>query len=70
VVSPVSLKKERVAIRDPQRPASQIDSIMENQWSDEKKMALADAIIYNDETHSLIKQANQLNSRILQMVVK
>lgn len=70
VVSPVSLKKERVAARDPHRPATQIDSIMENQWPDEKKMALADAILYNDETHSLIKQVNQLNSRILQMVVK
>jgi len=70
VVSPVSLKKERVSARDPHRPSSQIDAIMENQWSDEKKMALADIIIYNDENHSLIEQVNQLNTRILQMAGK
>ena len=70
VVSPMSLKKERVSARDPHRPSSQIDAIMENQWSDEKKMALADIILYNDENHSLIEQVNQLNNRILQLASK
>ena len=65
VISPASLRKERLAVRDPQRSSSQIEAIMASQLSDEEKMQLADFVIYNDEKHSLIAQAYALKENIL-----
>ena len=66
VLSPAGLRKERVAERDPFRTAQQIDQIFESQWSDEKKKDLADGVIINSETESLITQVNDWNTKLLQ----
>jgi dephospho-CoA kinase len=65
VISPPSLRKERLAVRDPQRSSTQIEAIMASQLSDEEKMQRADFIIYNDEKLSLIVQAYALKENIL-----
>jgi dephospho-CoA kinase len=67
VISPESLRKERLAVRDPQRSSTQIEAIMASQLSDEEKMRRADLIIYNDEKHSLIAQAYALHEKILKI---
>jgi dephospho-CoA kinase len=64
VISPASLRKERLAVRDPQRSSSQVEAIMASQLSDEEKLKRADFIVYNDEKNSLIAQANTLLEQI------
>ena len=68
VISPAALRKERLAIRDPQRPVSQVEAIMANQLSDEEKIKRADWLVLNDEKHSLIKQAQQLQEKVLETI--
>ena len=64
VTCPIELKRERIRARDPQRTESEIDGIMESQWSDTKKETLADGIIRNDEHNSLISQVMAWDSRL------
>jgi dephospho-CoA kinase len=68
IISPESLRKNRVSLRDPQRNAAQIEAIMASQWTDERKQELADAVVYNDEQHSLIGQAVQLDKQVLDLI--
>lgn len=68
VISPTSLRKERISVRDPQRSSSQIEAIMDSQLSDEEKIRQADVLIYNDEKHSLIEQAFLLEKKVLKML--
>ena len=68
VISPASLKKDRLAVRDPQRSSSQVEAIMASQLSDEDKIKQADFAIYNDEKHSLISQAFLLSEKIKTML--
>jgi len=65
IISTQNLKEERVEKRDRFRSKDQIQKIMESQWNDEKKIPLADSILYNDEDHSLIEQVDNLNRQIL-----
>lgn len=68
VVSPLSLRKERVADRDPFRSDEQIEKIISSQMDEESKIALANGLIYNDEQHSLIEQVlkwdHQIRTRV------
>jgi dephospho-CoA kinase len=57
VVSPYHLKSERLKKRD-DLSEEEIQKRMSGQWSDEKKIPLADYIIRNDEVTSLILQAH------------
>jgi len=68
VISPATLRKERLSVRDPQRSSSQIEAIMASQLSDEEKMKRADVLIYNDEKHSLIEQAYGLEKMVLKVL--
>lgn len=70
VVSPESLRKSRISRRDPQRSSSQTEAIIASQWSDERKIQLADGIVYNDEQHSLIRQALQLRHTIQKLITE
>lgn len=55
---------ERVMERD-QVTEQQVRARMEKQWPDSQKIALADAIIINDGTQSLISQVMTLHERLL-----
>ena len=68
VISPKALRRDRLSVRDPQRPSSQVDAIMASQLSDEDKINRADFIVYNDEKHSLIRQAIALQDKVLNLL--
>ena len=55
VTAPESLRVKRVCDRD-HVEASAVYERMKNQWTDERKIPLADYIIYNDDIHMLIPQ--------------
>ncbi|MCF8464157.1 MAG: dephospho-CoA kinase [Flavobacteriales bacterium] len=62
VIAPESLRLERVMARD----GSSKDDVlkrMKNQWTQERKVKLADHIITNDGTHLLIPQVLELHKR-------
>lgn len=64
VSAPDSMRMSRIRKRDPFRTGSEIEAIMASQWPEEKKAALADFRILNDEAHSLIAQVESLNHSI------
>lgn len=66
VVSPHQLKMERVVQRD-QVTTEQVQARMDKQLSDEQKMALADFVIHNDESQSLIGQVMTLHQKFLNL---
>ena len=55
VSSPLPLRVDRVMQRD-QRSQSEVMDRVRKQMAEEKKMELADFVIYNDEKHSLVAQ--------------
>lgn len=64
VTAPEQLRISRVMLRDNMDEAS-IKKRMKNQWSDDKKVKIADFIIINDDLHSLLPQVMQTNRAIL-----
>lgn len=63
VTSPVELRIERLMKRD----NSSVESIklrMQNQWSDERKIPLADYVITNDESHAIIPQITTILEKL------
>lgn len=65
VTAPKSVRMSRVLLRDNTTPA-QVEGRMNNQWSDEQKISLADFIIYNGENDMLLPQIEEIISAILQ----
>lgn len=63
VSAPTEVRMKRVLARDPQRNEKQVESIMDNQLSEEVKRKQADYIIENDEKHSLIEQCLALHQQ-------
>lgn len=64
VLAPQALKLQRVMERDGVS-AEQVKARMDKQLSDEEKMKLADQLIYNNETASLIIQVTRLHQLFL-----
>ncbi|NVK28413.1 MAG: dephospho-CoA kinase [Flavobacteriia bacterium] len=64
VTAPEEIRVKRVTQRDGATP-EQVRSRMQAQWPDEKKAALADFIILNDENEPLIPQVKQIHEAIL-----
>jgi dephospho-CoA kinase len=64
VFSPEELRLKRILVRDKHRSADQIKDIMSRQWSDEKKLQLADHVIYNDEHQLIIPQVLALHDEL------
>jgi dephospho-CoA kinase len=60
------LRLKRTLERDPDRSEENVLSIMKKQFSDEERIDLADFIIYNDESRSVIKQVMELHEKLLQ----
>lgn len=59
VASPLELRIERAMGRD-HATREQILARIHNQMSQEEKIERSDAVIWNDDDHSIIKQVNQL----------
>lgn len=60
VFAPEEIRLQRVLKRDPQRTESEVRAIMSNQFPEEKKLKLADYVIFNDDKHLVIPQVIQL----------
>jgi len=65
VTSPLQLRKKRIKMRD-QLSDEQIESRISKQWSDEKKIPLADFVIVNDEEHLVLQQIQKIVEGITQ----
>jgi dephospho-CoA kinase len=64
VIAPHQLKMDRVIARD-SVTADQVTSRMDKQFSDEQKLKLADHILYNNESQSVVTQVMELHRRFL-----
>lgn len=64
VIAPTEIRLQRVMQRDG-LTEEQVRARMDKQLSDEEKTKLADQIIYNNETDSLIIQVNRLHQLFL-----
>lgn len=65
VYAPEDVRIHRVMKRD-NRPEAQVRAIIQKQLSEEEKKALADDIIYNDDSILVIPQVLALHHRLLQ----
>ncbi|MEP0365400.1 MAG: dephospho-CoA kinase [Cyclobacteriaceae bacterium] len=65
VVAPKEMRIKRVVARDAHRAAADVKAIIKNQLSEEEKISLADFIIHNDESQSLIAQSLKTYKAIL-----
>jgi len=59
------LRLKRTLERDPQRTKESVLSIMQKQFSDEKRLEMADYVIYNDESQSVIQQVMELHEKLV-----
>jgi len=64
VIAPEPVRIERVCTRDHVSPEI-VRKRMDNQWQEDKKMALADYIIYNDNEQSIITQVIKIHKDII-----
>ena len=64
VFAPEEVRIERVVKRDPHRSRKQISDIIKSQMADEKKMQLADFIIYNDDLQLVIPQVIEIDRKL------
>jgi dephospho-CoA kinase len=65
VTAPLELRIERVKARDPQRKETEIRAIIDRQWPEEKKIALASHVIHNDGLHALIPQVLTVHQELI-----
>lgn len=65
VTAPESIRIARVVARDTHRTPDSVKDIIEKQMSDDEKAPLADYIIKNDGTQSVIGQVMELYPRLL-----
>lgn len=63
VVAPEDIRIERVIHRDG-RSRQAVEARMKNQWADDKKIPMADYIIYNDGERPLISQIMDIDQMI------
>jgi dephospho-CoA kinase len=63
VTAPDQLRIERVCVRDQISPEL-VRKRMDNQWSEERKISLADYIIYNDNEHLITPQVMEIHQAI------
>lgn len=65
VSSPLELRIKRIQQRDPQRSQEEIHKIIKGQRPEEEKLKLADKVIYNDDTQSVILQVLETHKLLL-----
>ena len=64
VVAPLALKKQRVMLRD-QVTEAQVQARIDKQFSDEQKIKMADFLIHNEESSSIILQVLALHEQFI-----
>jgi dephospho-CoA kinase len=64
VTAPESIRIERVCARDLVTPEA-VRERMANQWPEDKKISLADYIIYNGNTHLVTPQVMEIHRNVL-----
>jgi len=67
VTAPEAVRTQRVLRRDAHRTATDVANIIDKQWPDAEKEALAKWIIRNDETELVIPQVLAIHSQILEI---
>jgi dephospho-CoA kinase len=65
VFAPLEIRQARILTRDPHRTPDDIQNIIGKQMSEEEKMARADFVVFNDDTHLLIPQVLKLHEEFL-----
>lgn len=66
VTAPLELRIKRVLKRDSHRTEQQVLDIIQRQWPDEKKIAMSDYTIANDELRLLVPQVIALHQQFIQ----
>jgi dephospho-CoA kinase len=61
VYAPLSVRINRILMRDPNRSRTDIEKIIQHQMDEEDKKKLADDIIYNDDSRLVIPQVLELH---------
>jgi dephospho-CoA kinase len=64
IIAPEELRIKRVMQRDNAIEADTLNR-MKNQWSDEKKKALADYILINDDINPLLPQVMEIHNQLI-----
>jgi dephospho-CoA kinase len=64
VVSPLELRLKRLAVRDNESEAEILKRI-NNQWSDEQRIALSNWVIHNDEQSPVLSQVLLVHQKII-----
>lgn len=67
VVANEAVRKERIRQRDPLRSEKEIENIIASQKSEETFSQLADFLIYNNPTDSILQQINALHRHFLSL---
>ncbi len=65
VTAPEALRIERVCKRDAADPQT-VRARINNQWPDEKKIKLADYVIYNDNEHMMVSQVKSIHHKLIE----
>jgi dephospho-CoA kinase len=65
VYTPKTIRINRVLMRDRHRTKADIESIIENQMSENKKKKLSDYLIVNDEQKMVIPQVLEIHEKLL-----
>lgn len=60
------IRLKRTLARDSQRTEDSVLAIMKNQFSDKERIQLADYVIYNDESRSVIRQVLELHGKLVE----
>jgi dephospho-CoA kinase len=66
VISPAELRIKRLMNRSGMT-LDRIEDVMDNQWSDEKKIAASDFIIINDEKQPVLPQILSIHQRLIEL---
>ena len=64
VHAPKDIRIQRIQQRDPHRTWAQIEAIMSKQWPDDKKIKMADTVIYNDNKQAILPQVLALHQQL------
>ena len=67
VVADESLKIKRLLVRD-QTTESKIKAIMENQWSDARKVELSDYVVTNNSIQDTKRQVDEIHFKLLKSI--
>ncbi|MBC7922125.1 MAG: dephospho-CoA kinase [Ferruginibacter sp.] len=65
VYAPIELRTQRIRHRDPHRTEVEIRAIIAKQISEEERLAMADHVVYNDNSRLVLPQVLTLHEKFL-----